>query len=302
MLRHSSATSAAEPSKDTFRSTCARTIMWKLMAVAIVELHSRRNRSWLCTIAFIRANVPTDARYLILIHFYKKRPFNNPSGHSIQVCWQAFAHSSVLKLHIRKHTGEKPFRCMMCTEVETAFSQLPHLKTHMRAIHGMDKAYKCMPCSEFFKTKHELVEHKLKCAQSLKQNRQTEPSQSDPAASEDNTSMSLSKLRLLIAVLLKEISSQDRLKKLGFDKRLIDNVLIAALQMAEQPVCGDNKLSEIERLRINVNQFLKWTIPEDYMEKLELQHRTPEEVLENLASHFRPKEAIKSNNNIKKRE
>lgn len=182
---------------------------------------------------------------------------------------------------------------MVCTDTETAFSQLPHLKTHMRAIHGMDKAYKCDGCTEFFKTKHELVEHKIKCAKCVQQNgtdrpdSTTETPQSIQMMHTDSTRMSLSKMRLLVAVLLKKISTQDRLRRLGFDKRLIDNVLIDALQMAEQPICNDNKCSEIERLRINVKQFLEWTVPDAYMKKFKREQRNTEELLEDLTSSFR---------------
>lgn len=99
--------------------------------------------------------------------------------------------------------------------------------------------------------------------------------------------MSLSKMRLLVAVLLKKISTQDRLKQLGFDKRLIDNVLIDALQVAKQPICEDKKLTEAERLRVNVKQFLEWTVPDSYMKKFKREQRSAEELLEDLTSNFK---------------
>lgn len=180
---------------------------------------------------------------------------------------------------------------MVCKDMGTAFSQLPHLKTHMRAIHGMDKAYNCEFCSEFFKTKHELQEHKLKCAKA--QDNGDGTSARNASATEQNlsygreTAMSLSKMRLLVAVLLKKISTKDRLKQLGFDKRLIDNVLIAALRVAGQPICDDTNLNEADRLRTNVKQFLEWTVPDAYMKKFKREQRSPEELLEDLTSSFK---------------
>lgn len=176
---------------------------------------------------------------------------------------------------------------MMCKD-ETAFSQLPHLKTHMRTIHGMDKAYKCDGCAEFFKTKHDLSEHRLICSKVL---RNEKNACADPSSSytQDN-SMSLSKMRLLVAVLLKKISTQDRLKQLGFDKRLIDNVLVAALQSAKQPICEDKNLTEAERLRINVKQFLEWTVPDAFMKRIKREQRSPEELLEDLTSSLKKKD------------
>lgn len=167
----------------------------------------------------------------------------------------------------------------------------------MRAIHGMDKAYNCESCSEYFKTKLELQEHKFICTKAPRTPGQ-EPNENFPihvviepkCSSKEST---LSRMRLLIAVLLKKISSQDKLKQLGFDKRLIDNVLVDALKMAGQNVCTDTKLHEVERLRANVEIFLDWSIPEAHMKKIRTEKRSTEELLEDLTSNFNrePKKA-----------
>lgn len=155
----------------------------------------------------------------------------------------------------------------------------------MRAIHGMDKAYNCEYCSDYFKTKHELQEHKIKCAKAPKYAADVNEfgMYMEPKCSTKEST--LSRMRLLIAVLLKKISSADKLKQLGFDKRLIDNVLMDALKVAGQQVCTDTNLHEVERLRENIKTFLDWSIPEAFMKKLKHTQRSTEELLEDLTSN-----------------
>lgn len=202
----------------------------------------------------------------------------------LKVCWQAFAHSGVLKLHIRKHTGEKPFKCLICVENETAFSQLPHLKKHMQAIHGKDKPYMCSVCNNFYKTKVELQSHSNVCLKLENENEKEEDTivQQDTVLRNIEPPMLISRMRLLVVLLLKKISTEDQLKNMGYEKRLIDNVLIGSLKIAKRTVCEDTTLSEAERLKANVKELLEWTVPTSSMDKFKQEQRSIEELLEVL--------------------
>jgi KRAB domain-containing zinc finger protein len=45
------------------------------------------------------------------------------------VCLNSFASKSYLRIHIKVHTGEKPFKCTVCSKL---FLRSGQLKSHMR--------------------------------------------------------------------------------------------------------------------------------------------------------------------------
>ncbi|RZB38749.1 hypothetical protein BDFB_013972 [Asbolus verrucosus] len=196
-----------------------------------------------------------------------------------QVCWKAFAHSTALKLHTRRHTGEKPFVCVLCNNA--SFSQLPHLKKHMLCIHKTKKPYVCIHCRSFHQTKNDLEIHYSKCKVL-----ETKPllEQAKIVANVVDPPMSVEKMRFLLAVLLKKISSPTRLEELGFNKRLIDDILVDSIQSSGREPCKDLDLSVAEKLKRNVEILLEWTVPKHYMEKFRNEQRSTEELLEELTS------------------
>ncbi|CAG9801595.1 unnamed protein product [Chironomus riparius] len=206
---------------------------------------------------------------------------NGERPYRCQICHQAFAHSSVLKLHIRKHTGEKPFRCPIdeCTKSAVAFSQLPHLKKHMLSIHHQSLPYMCK-CKTFFKTKQELQQHYQTCRE------KSSESESNNGMRYAETVMPIEKMRLLITILIKKISSESKLKELGFEKRLIDNILIDSLRCAGRTVYTDEKFTEAERLKLNIEEFLEWTVPLESMKNFKEGRKSVEEILEQLVEGF----------------
>ena len=95
--------------------------------------------------------------------------------------------------------------------------------------------------------------------------------------------MPLQKMRTLLALLLKKISTPGRLKKLGFGTRLIDQVLKESIEASGRKPCEEQNLSEGNLLKKNIEILLEWTIPEDYMDTFRQANKSVEEILEELA-------------------
>ncbi|CAK9806678.1 Zinc finger protein 846 [Anthophora plagiata] len=240
------------------------------------------------------------------------------------VCWQAFAHSTALKLHTRRHTGERPFKCAECNAGFTqlphwkkhmkcihgrnepyackkcpSFFRIKNdLECHEKTCHpetGTERNARTnidsMPMLAIPMTST-LNALQTTTTTTITTNITTTNSFSNENVIIDKPSpppskyrvMTVERMRLLLAVLLKRISKQERLDELGFGKRLIDEVLHDSLISAGKDPVASHGLSELETLTRNLEIFLKWTVPKEHWENFRRLNKTPEDILETLTA------------------
>lgn len=103
-----------------------------------------------------------------------------------EYCGKIFKNCSNLTVHRRSHTGEKPYKCLLCSYACAQSSKLTrHMKTHGRF--GKD-VYKCKFCGMPFSVPSTLEKHMRKCVENV--GKVSMPDNEDTGSNSDNASAS----------------------------------------------------------------------------------------------------------------
>ncbi|CAL1579154.1 unnamed protein product [Knipowitschia caucasica] len=106
-----------------------------------------------CELAYTRMG---NLRRHCLYAHVESKPRDDSDGHSCQYCSRSFPSEAFLKMHVRIHTGTRPFVCEHCHK---AFTQMGYLQKH-RLCHDPEReAFHCHFCKNTYSSSFNLKRH-----------------------------------------------------------------------------------------------------------------------------------------------
>eukprot|EP01083_Nonionella_stella_P290714 989183_1 len=91
------------------------------------------------------------------VETHRQLHFDHERRHGCVVCRFLSNDKSAIKIHIRHHTGVKPFCCLICHK---SFAAKGRPSYHILSNHsGQNGRYKCVECSKCFMSKSYLTAH-----------------------------------------------------------------------------------------------------------------------------------------------
>lgn len=123
-----------------------------------------QNQQQQATVITVNENKPIDnSNNAVVVTAGPSRPVDNlpttPGRNKKQnckICGKTLSSPSSYYVHMKLHSGTKPFACSVC---EAAFCRKPYLEVHMRT-HTGERPFSCDVCLKRFSQKSSLNTHK----------------------------------------------------------------------------------------------------------------------------------------------
>jgi len=135
-------------------------------SVPHTALQRRKSRSMSCSKDYVCELCKPNKRFVQLAHLrIHQRKHTGERPFVCSYCNKSFAQQGNLKTHQRKHTGERPFTCPICFKT---FTQSGNLKQH-ELVHQGVRPFVCEWCDKTFTQSGNLKTHQMKMHPELMQ-------------------------------------------------------------------------------------------------------------------------------------